>query len=475
MKLSIHSHLIIKAIFLFCILFSFYLVFYNLGKPTLENWDEAWYGEMTKQMLKTKDFIVPTWNNDYLLDKPPLYIWLSSFSSFLFGLSEFSIRLPSAISGFTIILLVLVYSYKNWGAVPALIAFSSIAFNNIFIWRTRSGNIDVFVALLIFLSYFLMIHRGKYTYVLLGVVFACIYLAKASLVLFPIGIFVLHEIFFRRREISKNIFNYLKLFIVFVSISGAWLFLGYLKVGYSFVTYYLFHSDQGVASINLSKFKSNYFDYAYYSLQRRYYYVFVAGILLLAKSINKSTNFLILFFAISLLLMLSFTEKNNNWYLIPSMPFWSLCIAYGVYVILQFFRYSKIAMLGIVVLVTFISYRTFTINIVPILNTYSTQDQAESSRNIAVLTEEDEIIVRLDHLYPTTIFYSDRKVLASPVEAQTREYFISREDLVSKIKNKKIQWLSGTTENVDKFINENNTLKLNKIKVNNTESIIKAI
>lgn len=474
MKLSLYTHLI-KAVIIFCVLFSFYLVFYDLGKPTLENWDEAWYGEMTKQMLASKDFIVPRWNDTYLLDKPPLYLWISSFFSFLFGLSELSVRLPSAISGFVIIALVLFYSYKKWGIVPALVAFSTIALNNIFIWRARSGNIDVFVTLLIFLSYFLLIQRKKYTYVVLGVIFSGIFLAKASLVFFPLSIFVLHEIFFKRKEISKNILNYLNLFAVFIFISGVWLFLGYLQLGYDFVSYYLLYSDQGVASINLLKFKSDYLDYAYYSLQRRYYYVFIIGILLLVRSINKSTHFLILLFSLLLLLLLSFTEKNNNWYLVPSMPFWSLAIAYAVYMLLKFFKNAKIAVLGVVALVVLISYRTFTINISPILNTYSTLDQAESGRKISTLTKESDVIARLDHLYPATIFYSNRKVLASPMEANTREYFISREDLINKVKKREIKWLSGTIESADMFMKENSDLKLDKIKVNNTEVIIKVI
>lgn len=464
-----------RLLFSLLILFGFYIIFYNLGKPTLENWDEAWYGEMTKQMLRTKEFIILQWNHDYLLDKPPMYIWFSAFFSSILGLSEFSIRLTSALSGFTVIVMVLLYAFKQWGFVPSIIAYSSIAFNNIFIWRARSGNIDVFVTLLIFASYFLMLSNKKERYLLLGIVFACIYLTKASLVFFPLTIFILYEILYKRKEIEKTAMEYLKLFSVLIVLAGTWLFLGYVKLGNPFITYYLFSSDQGLLNINLLKYKSDYLDYAYYSLQRRYYYVFLLGLFFLIRKIKIPRNFLILFFAVLLLIFLSFTKKSNNWYLIPSIPFWSLTIAYGTYKFIQIFRNLKIIVLAIIAVTIFISYRTYTVNILPILNTFSTAKQAESAIKIKTLSQKNDIIVRLDHLYATTIYYSDRKVLSSPIDSGTRVHFISRRDLAGEIEKGKIKWLVGTASDVEKFIKENSIFSFKKITVNETESIIQVL
>lgn len=465
--------LLSKFFLLVFIFFSFFMLFYNVGRPTLDNWDEAWYGEMTKEMLRTKDYVVLRWNRDILFDKPPMYIWLSALTSSVIGLSEFSIRLPSALSGLIIVILVTIYSYKKWGFVSSVIAFSSIALNNIFIWRARSGNTDIFAALLIFISFLLMISKGRNRNLFLGIVFACIYLTKASLVFYPLIIFIIHEVFFRQKEIKAKLIEYLKLFFIFIVIISIWLFLGYIQIGYTFISYYLFHSDQRVANISILNFKSDYISYTYYSLQRRYFYLFILGLFLLIRKIKNSVNFLILVFVLSLLLLLSFTERNNNWYLIPSMPFWALTIGYSVYKIIHFFGKLR-PLLNITIIATglLISYRTYSINIFPIINTYSTTDQAASAAVINRLSQDEDIVVRLDHLYPATIYYSGRRVLASPLEAETKTYWISRSDLVDAVKKKKIKWIVGKNSDIDSFLKENETLSWNEININKTEKIL---
>lgn len=475
MKFFTSLPILTKIVLLFLGIFSFYIIFNNLGGPTLENWDEAWYGQMAREMISSKELVIPRWNYDYLFDKPPMYIWITVFLSYFLGLSEFSIRLTSAISGFVIILIILFYAYRKWGLIVSLIAFSTIFFNNIFIWRTRSGNIDVFLTLLIFLSYFLILSKRKSRFVLLGILFACIYLTKASIVLFPLSIFVLHEGIFIRKEIKNNVKEYLKLIAIFIGTSGFWLLFGYIKMGSEFVNYFLFKSDQEVSSINVLKFKTDYLNYAYYSLQRRYYYVFILGLIMLVVKIRNSTNFLIVLFAIALLALLSFTQKNNNWYLIPSMPFWSLVVAYAAYRVINFFKNSLFITIPTTLIIIFISYRTFTINIMPILNTYSSFDQAQSAKKINSLSKKDDIIIRLDHLYPATIYYSERKVLASPIESNTGKQFISRKDLIKDIKDKKITWLVGTHKDIDLFVENNAEIFISREDINFTESIIKIL
>ncbi len=464
-----------KLIILLLLAFAFYIIFVNLGKSPLDNWDEAWYGDMIKNMYRTGEIILPQWNHSFYYDKPPLYLWTGSLLSLIFGLSEFSIRLPSAIAGFIIVFLITIYAYKNWGFFAGIAAYASIVFNNLYIWRTRSGNIDTFVSLFIFIAYFLIISKNKNRYLFLGIIFACIYLSKASLVAFPFIIFILHEALYKRKQIKENIKEYLKFLLIFFGICGLWLGLGYLKSGKDFLDFYLLHSDRGSSTLSF-KLNSSYISYTYYSLQRRYFYLFILGVVLFARKIKENKNFLMLSFSVLLLIFLSFSKNSNNWYLVPSIPFWSLAIGYGVYELLNIFNSFKIkyfVYLVFVFLITYISYKTYTVNITPILNTYSTVNQMQSGQKIKELTDENEIVVRLDHLYPATVYYSDRRILASPIEgANTTSYWISKDDLIKAINNKKIRWLIGTNESVNQFIKDNPTIKLNRVNVNNSEAII---
>ena len=82
-------------------LISFITFFRNIGSYPLRNWDEAWYGEIIKNMASgTYGYMVPFWNGQYYFDKPPLYFWLSlpffKFSPPPAGGEEWQARIVSA-------------------------------------------------------------------------------------------------------------------------------------------------------------------------------------------------------------------------------------------------------------------------------------------------------------------------------------------------------------------------------------------
>ena len=57
--------------------------------------DAAQYAAMSMEMLKTHHFLKLYDGGGAYLDKPPLLMWLSSLSFYLFGISDFTYRLPS--------------------------------------------------------------------------------------------------------------------------------------------------------------------------------------------------------------------------------------------------------------------------------------------------------------------------------------------------------------------------------------------
>lgn len=473
--LGTYSTHLIKILFFVLTLFTLYIIFYRLGVAPLDNWDEAWYGEMTKNMIATGDLIIPYWNQTILLDKAPMYMWITIFFSSFIGLSEFSLRVTSALSSVIVIFLVTFYAYKKYGLLPSLVAYSSIALNNLFIFRARSGNLDALPTLLILLSYFVIISKYRYRLMILAILFACIYLTRTAFVFFPLTIFVMHELLFRKKEIVHNIKQYLLFLIIFIVLIGWWLSLGYIHQGAMFINYYVFNSDQGTTRLSLEYFKLDYFQYAYYSLQRRLFFLFVLGSLFLIVKIRKAEYFLQLLFASSLLFLLTFSHRTDNWYLTPSMPFWSLIIAYATFSLIKLLKPFKIVPIFIAIVILYISYRTYTQNIFPILHTISAVGEANSGKYLNVHAAKNDTVVRLDHLYPTLVYYSNRKVLVSSIDASTGGHFLSRSDLVKSIQKKKIKWVVGQKGVTDSFLQENPDLKYQKIEINHDEYILKFI
>ncbi|MCH2048591.1 MAG: glycosyltransferase family 39 protein [Trichodesmium sp. ALOHA_ZT_67] len=91
--------LILTLSILYLCLLASLAFFYNLGNIGLIDETEPIFAETARQMVKTGDWITPYFNGETRFDKPPLIYWLIAISYHLFGINEWSVRLPSAISG----------------------------------------------------------------------------------------------------------------------------------------------------------------------------------------------------------------------------------------------------------------------------------------------------------------------------------------------------------------------------------------
>jgi 4-amino-4-deoxy-L-arabinose transferase-like glycosyltransferase len=81
-------------LFLACLLFHI-LGIWSL--PLIDR-DEPRFAEASREMIQREDYIVPYFNNQLRLDKPPLTYWGQVASYALFGQNDFAARLPSAVA-----------------------------------------------------------------------------------------------------------------------------------------------------------------------------------------------------------------------------------------------------------------------------------------------------------------------------------------------------------------------------------------
>ncbi len=120
--------------------------FWGVGKGSLQPWDEAWYASISSELSHRLPLGNPwllNFNQKPFLDHPPLGFQLEMISFWLFSESTFSARLPSVLAA--ILSVILAYSIaakvsSRWaGLWAALILFSS----RWFLFRARTGNLDV--------------------------------------------------------------------------------------------------------------------------------------------------------------------------------------------------------------------------------------------------------------------------------------------------------------------------------------------
>jgi 4-amino-4-deoxy-L-arabinose transferase-like glycosyltransferase len=84
----------------YAILFFGCVLFHILGTwilPLIDR-DEPRFAEASREMMQRGDYVVPYFNNQLRLDKPPLTYWAQVASYHVFGDNDFAARFPSAIA-----------------------------------------------------------------------------------------------------------------------------------------------------------------------------------------------------------------------------------------------------------------------------------------------------------------------------------------------------------------------------------------
>ena len=128
-----------------------------LGGVHLFDWDEINFAESAREMLQSHDFLTVQINYHPFWEKPPLFIWMQVLSMKLFGVNEFAARFPDAMAGVVTLMVLYLIGEKlfsrRFGLLWALVYAGSILPQLYF----RSGIIDPWFNLFIFLGIYFMV------------------------------------------------------------------------------------------------------------------------------------------------------------------------------------------------------------------------------------------------------------------------------------------------------------------------------
>ena len=93
------------------------LLFHIIGTwslPLIDR-DEPRFAEASREMIERGDYIVPYFNNQLRLDKPPLTYWAQTLSYRVFGENDFAARFPSAIAAALTALVIFIWGTRLRG------------------------------------------------------------------------------------------------------------------------------------------------------------------------------------------------------------------------------------------------------------------------------------------------------------------------------------------------------------------------
>lgn len=436
------------------IIFSGFLFFYRLDYNTLASWDEAWYAEISKQMVKTGDFIFMMWNGKPYYDHPPMGFWLMTLSYKVFGVSEFSTRFPSALMGVLTVVLIYktaveLFGKKLTGFISALILGTSVWY----VIRVRSGNLEsVFVFFFILTVYLSLKSSKNFKWFPLAMVsFGSLILSK-TLVGVSAAPLILYLNFKQMINFKKNIFWFLLGLVLLFLVVYPWYHLNSIK-------YIGFYENHFVHVGMRDKSFSSYFNL---KIQKPLFYLhmgvrtwyklwqvaLILGLMSLLfnfvhfiKSRNKQSArkiyvyiFLIIWTLVILYPFLT-SDQTELWHLIPTYLPVSLLISYAIFDIgFYLFKRFKLKLvfpacyLLVFVLIATIQFYKFYKEVYPVSKYIP--DQVDIAKK---LKKYNGKFFADNEFLPEMVFYSDKNIDSLVYESTIEKSLTS---LYSESKNK---------------------------------------
>lgn len=319
----------------------YFPLFSHLGAFPIRIWDEARLAINAYEMLNNGNIVVTHFDGepDMWNTKPPLMIWLQVLCMKIFGVGEFTVRLPSAIAalGTCLAMLFLSKRYLNnhWlGIIAVLVLITSQGY--ISIHGTRTGDYDALLTLFTTTACFAFFaftekRQNKWLY-LFFVLLTLAVLTKSITALLFAPALVLYLLWRKQfLQTLKNKHLYIGT-IGFLIIS-----LGYYLLREAYNPGYLnavYENDLGGRFLSTIE-SHNHDNWYYYNnlLHSRFSNWFlllpcsiVAGFLVKDEKLKRLTVFSTLL-ALVFLLVISTSRTKLIWYDIPLYPFMAILVA----------------------------------------------------------------------------------------------------------------------------------------------------
>ncbi len=324
-----------SPIFLFCLSSFFFLRF--LGQTPLRSWDEAWYAEIAKNILKYGNWFLLRWNGLPYFDHPPLGFWLTAFSFRVFGINEMAARLPSALAGIGSVLLIFLLGKNLFRQKTGFWAGIILSTMPWFWLRSREGNLDILLVFFMPLSIWL---AGKakdspkaFFFLPLAFGFALLTKTVIAFGLLPILFFILIK---SKTKIPKKylLFAFFCLFFIVFP----WYLINYHYYGFAFLDRNIFVTGLklpgyqalfSAKSINQA-FSLKYFINTFGQIQNGislWYKPFLVTFFLSVIFIRRQSVFVLYLWLVPYLIIFSLSAKIELWHLIILYPAIALSIA----------------------------------------------------------------------------------------------------------------------------------------------------
>jgi 4-amino-4-deoxy-L-arabinose transferase-like glycosyltransferase len=320
------------------------LFFYKLGQTTLGSWDEAWYGEIARNILKSGNIFNLWWNGAPYTDHPPAGFWIIAIFESTFGFNEFGVRIGSAIFALIGLYVVYLLGRELFSKTVGLVSAISLSSAYWYLFRARSGNLDIFLTFFFILTFYLAVKSSKNKKFLIPffLSFALLILTKS---LIPLTIIPALLIIFYKSKL--NLRDFLKPILAFALIIIPWILALIINTPSAFMRYLVIGApgvDQHTDYLTNFKLVKEYLHLGI----GKWFWPGVLGIIIGPLTRNKYLIALSVF-CLSFFLPFVLSNKGHIWHLIPLYPFLILSFYGFLQIFLETFnkRFLKVSLFKI--------------------------------------------------------------------------------------------------------------------------------
>ncbi len=312
------------------------MFFAKLGLNGMANYDDCYYAEKGKEILKTGNWVVQTYNYHLSFTNAPLFQCLEALSFKLFGVSVFAAKFPSALMGFsTVILLYFLgkHLFDPWiGFFSAFI----LALTYPFLKYGRHAMQDVtetFFVVLAMTFLILAVRKSDRFFWLWGVSIGLAIWTKSAMGFFPLIGTVLFLVLTRKWKIFTSA-GFWGGVLTLSAMVGAWVWSQYSADPRLFM-------DEHVKNLILSKFTDGAPDtwYAHFNFLRDlliydwpWLPFLVYGFYLLARRDfqNRETVVFLFVWSLTATVIISVSHFRFMWYYMQIFPAFAIVSAIGL-------------------------------------------------------------------------------------------------------------------------------------------------
>lgn len=174
----------------------------GVGNGTFWEPDEPRFAEATRQMFARGDFVTPYLNGAPRFEKPILFYWMQAATFTAFGDNEFAARLPSALAGLGIVVVLYLLGAEIASRRVGLIAAFVTSTMFRFVTFTRIGLTDVpviFFVVAALYAFIRAVHRRSPVWALVAWIWIGLgVLTKGPVGLLPVAIWATYAAFSRK-------------------------------------------------------------------------------------------------------------------------------------------------------------------------------------------------------------------------------------------------------------------------------------